>query len=267
MSLQIILNLSAGIFFLCLFYRLSVLCGSAIIRFQQLKTNTLALHAFHAACEQQLDGSGGKVCLNQVVKAVVIRRPACKAAVKDLTGIIDMRKANHQEAAEFESEALVNRQALQFTKHMQLAELANAIGMAYTVAGGIQVFNSIGASDDAFACFPGLALSMITTLAGLAISIPTREILNAYGARIETFERQVNELTMYWSRVLNAADHSTKRANIARRKRVPGSRGEDEALCLDIHLQSPQPNGREAVSDAKTTRLPDGPQPVAQSNG
>jgi biopolymer transport protein ExbB/TolQ len=209
MNLADYLNLSAALCFVWLFYRLAMLGSSAFIRFRQLKANTEVLHAFNAACQQQVDAGHLSVSLSQAATIVLFDRPNAEFVVTKLKEII-LLQANDLRHSDQELSALVERQAMQYTKHFQLADLANSIGMAYTVAGGILVFNCIGASDDPFAAFPGLELAMITTLAGLMVSIPTREILTAYAARVDTFETLANELTSHWARVIKLANTSPK---------------------------------------------------------
>jgi len=172
-EIEFYVSVSAVLCFAVLFYRLAIIMGSLPIRLRTLAKVTTVLNDFREHGQSMSSKDVGAIAKQD------------QNANRIMAKVIDLRRKGQHDAADRELGVWAEQLEMGYTRHYQLADLATSVGMLYTVAGGMLAFQNIGGSDDPFAAFPSLAIAMATTLVALLISIPVKEALNAFGARVD----------------------------------------------------------------------------------
>lgn len=188
-AIETIVNVTAIFCFTYFLYRLSLIAISLPFRLKALNEQLTAITALNERINRQLRKVRKKLAtcqtLDNCFRQSTNRNPSAKSTLELIWKAARCRSANDHTGADRLIEKCIGDLALNYHHHFYLASLATDMGMLFTVIGGMLAFQHIGTSDSPFAAFPSLALAMLTTAAGLVISICVKQSIQRFQNRLQ----------------------------------------------------------------------------------
>ena len=183
------INLAAICYFSFLLYRLSLVVCSLPVRLKALKDQLAAITCLDERMIEQFEQVRTKqancTTLDVCFRNVANQYPQARRMIELVWKAARQRSIHDHIGADRLVEKCIDDLAQNYHRHFSLASLATETGMLFTVIGGMLAFQHIGTSDSPFAAFPSLALAMLTTAAGLVISITVKTAIGKFENMLE----------------------------------------------------------------------------------